>query len=70
MSDTIKVLAAEGRSVRMVDRLGQVVAYKRITAEGKYDERTKVTKQGAVEVPATGHYRQLIAEGALVVVED
>jgi len=72
MNESMKVLAAAHcgpRGIQMVDRRGQVMAHRRITARGMWNETAGLLAEGPVEVPATAHYRAMIAAGDLVACE-
>jgi hypothetical protein len=67
---TIRVLATEryrgAKGVQLADRRSNLIRGKRITPDGLFDELTKVTAAGPVEVPNCRYYQGLIAQGVLV----
>jgi hypothetical protein len=70
MREILRVLAADGLRVRMADERGQTctpaVRHLLITPQGLYDERTRSTTPGPVEVPATPYITRLVAAGNLL----
>lgn len=66
MRKTLRVLAAEGLRVRMADASGQIVRHLLITHQGLYDERTRSTTPGPVEVAATRYITRLVEAKNLI----
>lgn len=73
MRTTLRVLAAKGLRVRMADATGQTctpsVRHLLITSEGLYDERSRSTTPGPVEVVASRYITRLVAAGNLLEVK-